>query len=145
MQANQTLLNIPKKYLNEKFVMWMLVQKYKIKFRTWRIIADEEQIGMVTTATRSIVQNGKMDAILLQFAFLSEVDKDKISKFEGRRSACFNLFSQPAVRVILQADSKPGMIKEEIRSCIKEEIRKRKNFWLKKAWDPASAAKVEIV
>lgn len=145
MQAYQSLLTISKKYLSEKFVMQMLVRGYKVKFRTWRIMAGEDQIGMVTTATRPVIQNGKVTTILLQFAFLSPVDQDKLSKFEGHRSACLNLFNQKPKRLIINPDNKPGEIKEEIKFQIMAEIIRRKSFWLKKAWDPDSTSKVELV
>ena len=145
MQAYQSLLTISKKYLNEKFVMWMLVQRYKVKFRTWRIMADEEQIGMVTTATRPVVHNGKVTTILLQFAFLSPIDKEKISKFEGHRCACLNLFTQKPKRLVVNPDNPPGSVKEEIKFHIMEEIKRRKSFWLRKVWDTASTFKVELI
>jgi hypothetical protein len=143
-QQYKSLLSIPKKYLNEKFILWMLVQKYKIKFRTWKIMADEKQIGMVTTASRPIVENGKVSAVLLQFTFLSPVDQDKVSKFEGHRTACLKLFTQKPIRVATDPE-KPGTVKETIKAYIIAETIKRKSFWLKKVWDEKSAAKIDIV
>jgi hypothetical protein len=143
-QEYKSLLSIPKKYLNEKLVLWMLVQRYKVKFRTWRIMADEKQIGIVTSASRPIVQNGKIGTILLQFTFLSPVDQGKVSKFEGHRTACLNLFHDKPLRVTPDPE-KPGAVKETIKAYIIKEIARRQSFWLKKVWDPASTSKIEIV
>ena len=140
----QSLLNMPKKYMNEKFVLSMLVYRYNVKFRTWKIMADEKRIGVVTSASRPIKENGKITTILLQFAFLSPVDENKLSKFEGHRTACFNLFTQKPIRVIPNPE-KLGSVKEAIKVHIITEIEKRKSFWMRKVWDPASAAKIEIV
>ena len=140
----QSLLNIPKKYMNEKFVLSMLVFKYGVKFRTWKIIADEKQIGVVTSASRPVKENGKITAILVQFAFLSPVDNNKISKFEGHRTACLNLFTQKPVRIAPDPE-KPGTVKEAIKRYIIFDVNRRKSFWLRKVWDPASTTKIEIV
>ena len=140
----QSLLNIPKKYLNEKFMLQMFVQKYNVKFRTWKIMADAKRIGVVTSASRPIKENGKITTILLQFTFLSPVDEGKVSKFEGHRTACFNLFTQKPIRVTPDPE-KLGSVKEAIKVHIITEIEKRKSFWLRKVWDPSSTAKIEIV
>jgi len=144
MQTYQSLLSIPKKYFNEKFLLSTLVSRYKVKFRTWRIMADEEQIGMVTSASRPIIENGKVLVILVQFAFLSQIDKDKISKFEGHRCACISLFSRKPFRVVPDSE-KPGVVKEKIRAYITAEIFRRRSFWLRKVWDSCSKAKIEVI
>jgi hypothetical protein len=130
--------------MNEKFVLSMLVYRYKIKFRTWKIMADGKRIGVVTSASRPVIENGKITTILLQFTFLSPVDEDKVSKFEGHRTACFNLFAQKPIRLVVDPEN-PGAIKEAIKFHIIAQTAKRKSFWLRKVWDPASTAKIEIV
>jgi hypothetical protein len=154
----KSLLEIPSKYLSEKFLLQMLTYKYKIKYRTWKIMSDDKQIGIVTSASRAVKEKGKVTSILLQFSFLSPVDEvekrvkiedewiDIIdgSRFEGHRSSCFNLFTQKPIRVIPNPE-KPGAVKEAIKTNIILEIAKRKSFWFRKVWDPASTAIIEIV
>ena len=146
MVPNQvtSLRFVPEKYMNEKFLLQALQTKYKIKFRTWKIMADENQIGVVTSASRPILKNGKIDMILIQFSFLSLVDFRVTSKFEGHKTACLNLLSKKSFRVIPDPEN-PGKVKDQIKSLIILEIAKRKSFWLRKVWDEKSTAKIEIV
>ena len=60
MKDGQTLLDVPRKYLNEKLVLSALVNRYGIKFRTWKVISNGNQIGVVTTASRPLKENGKI-------------------------------------------------------------------------------------
>jgi|GEM_PF-3796308 len=146
MVPNQctSLRGISEKFLNEKFLLQMLTSRYKIKYRTWKIMADGKEIGVVTTASRPIIKgkDEKIVIILLQFAFLSPVDSTSKSKFEGHKMACFNLFSKKADRVVPRT---PGDVKVQIKDHIIDEIKKRESFWLSKVWDLKSQAKIEIV
>ena len=143
-QPYQSLTSISKKYLSEKFLLSKLVQQYKIKFRTWRIMANEHQIGMVTSASRPIIRNGKIETILVHFSFLSPIDNDKVSKFEGHRNACIKLLTQKSYKITPDPE-KPGLVKDVIKLHLLNEIFKRKSFWLREVWDNFTGAKIDIV